>query len=464
MREFDLIVIGSGSGLDVAVACAQRGLRTAIVEKGPMGGTCLNRGCIPSKIIIHSADVAETIRSSKRFGIESEITRINFPAITSRASRIVDGDAKSIEASYKGIENPRLYKGVAKFVGMKTLKIGMETIRGDKIVLAHGARPSKPPIEGLEKVSYMTSNEALRLKRQPKILTIVGGGYIAAELAHFYGALGTRVQIVQRNVRLIPDEDEEVGETFTKIAKTKWDVYLEQTAEKIWKKGKTYYLRIRPKTGGAARVLRSDALLVATGVSPNSDLLDLGKTGVTVNKYGFVESDANMETNIPGIFTLGDAAGKFLFKHSANHEASYVIHNILNPSKMKAVDYTAMPHAIFSSPQVAGVGATEQTLKEKGNKYRVAKYAYKNTAMGTALQEEEGFVKFLVDEKDKVLGCHIIGPEASILIHEVLVAMKSAGGTLSDISNTVHIHPALSEVVQRAAFSELWLRNTSNSV
>jgi len=450
VKEFDLIVIGAGSGLNLI----PENLKTALVEKGPMGGTCLNRGCIPSKIIIHSADVAELVKKADDFGIKANVKRIDFAKITKKSSKIVDTDAREIEKSIRSSKHITLFKGTGKFIGERTLKIGKDVIKGKKIVIAAGARPSIPPIKGLDKVKYMTSTEALRITKQPKVLTIVGGGYIAAELAHFYGALGTKINIVQRNVRLIPREDEEISEKFTEIFKKKYNVYLEHTINKAEKKGKNYHVEIERKNGGGKKVLVSDALLIATGVTPNSDTLDLDKTNVKVNKYGYIISNDYLETTNKNIWVLGDIAGKYLFKHNANLEARYVEY-ALNGKRLK-VDYKAMPHAVFSSPQIAGVGYTEQELKEKGIKYGVGKYNYISTGMGLALQDKEGFVKIMVDPKTrKILGCHILGSEASTLIHEVILAMRN-DLTVDDIKNTVHIHPALSEVVQRAAYRIKW--------
>lgn len=453
MQTFDLIVIGAGSGLNISSAAAEKGLKVAVVEKGPMGGTCLNRGCIPSKIIIHSADVAETIRKSGLFGIKSKISSIDFRKITSRASNIVDTDAKEIEEGIKEDKNTALFKTEARFIADRTLKVGKETIKGNKIIIAAGTRPSVPNIEGLRDVNFITSDEALRLRKQPKTMTILGGGYIAAELAHFYGALGTKINIVQRREVLIPNEDYEISKKFTEIFMKKYNVLTGFDATKVERKGKKFILTAKSRK--STRKLISDQLLVATGRIPNTDLLDVAKTNVSVDKNGFVKTNDYLQTTAKNIWALGDIAGKFLFKHSANLEAEYVYHNAVLGKKLK-VDYTAMPHAIFSNPQVAGVGIREQDLKDKKIRYAVGKYQYIHSGMGTALQDNEGFVKIFADRKTrKILGCHILGTDASTLIHEVIVAMK-AGLKADAISDAVHVHPALSEVVQRAVNSIEW--------
>ena len=453
MQTFDLIVIGAGSGLNISSAAAERGMKVAVVEKGPIGGTCLNRGCIPSKIIIHSADVAETIRKSKMFGINSKIFSVDFKKITSRASNIVDKDAREIEIGIKEDKNTTLFKAEAKFVGERILQVGKETIKGDKIVIAAGTSPSIPNVEGLKEVDFITSDGALRLRKQPKVMTILGGGYIAAELAHFYGALGTKINIIQRNKALVPNEDEEISNKFTEIFSRKYNVMTGFDAVKVSKKGKNFIVAANNKK--TTKKIISDKLLVAAGRVPNAHILDVKKTNVEMDEKGFIKTNQYLETTAKNIWAFGDIAGKFLFKHSANLEAQYAYSNAVLGKKV-AVDYSAMPHAIFSSPQVAGVGLREQDLKSKKIDYAAGRYDYKNSGMGTALQDNEGFAKIFADRKTrKILGCHILGTDASTLIHEVIIAMKN-NLTADAISNSVHIHPALSEVVQRAVNGIEW--------
>lgn len=453
MQTFDLIVIGAGSGLNVSSAASEMGMKVAVVEKGPMGGTCLNRGCIPSKIIIHSADVAETIEKGKIFGIKTKIFSIDFEKIITRASNIVDRDAREIEEGIIEDKNTTLFKVEAKFVADRTLRVGNETIKGDKIVIAAGTRPSVPNIEGIKEVDYLTSDEALRLRKQPKTMTILGGGYIAAELAHFYGSLGTKINIIQRGKYLIPNEDEEISRKFTEIFSRKCNVFIESDALKVENKKGNLIVQIRNKKNN--KKIMSEQLLVATGRVPNTDLLEVEKTNVEIDEKGFIKTNEYLETTAKNIWALGDIAGKFLFKHSANLESKYVYHNAVMNKKIK-VDYTAMPHAIFSSPQIAGVGLREQDLRENKIDYAVGRYNFIDSGMGIALQDNDGFVKIFAERKTrKILGCHILGTDASTLIHEVIVAMK-AGLTTDAIQNAVHVHPALSEVVQRACNSVEW--------
>ena len=451
-QRFDLVVVGSGSGLDVANWAVAAGWRVALVEKGPLGGTCLNRGCIPSKLLLHSADVAMTLRRAPLFGIHPTGFTVDFPAMVRRVSESVDGDARRIEHALRHRENPKLLQGEARFVGPRTLQVGDDVVEGDRVLLATGARPRVPDVPGLRDVPFLTSTEALRLDALPSSMVILGGGFVACELAHFFGSLGTRVAIVQRRATLAPAEDEEVALALTDAYRRRFDVRTDAEPTRVWKDGDGVAVETR-RRDGEVEVLRAQTLLVATGVTPNSDTLDLARTGVRVDARGFIVVDDFLETDEPGVFALGDAIGRFLLKHNANHESTYAFHNMRHgPGERVPVDYHAMPHAIFGWPQVAGVGATEQALRAAGVPYRVARWRVRDTAMGHALEDEDGFVKFLVEpETRRILGCHVLGPEASILIHEVVVAMTSGEGTLESIARAVHVHPALSEVVHRAA-------------
>ncbi|AIF84246.1 pyruvate/2-oxoglutarate dehydrogenase complex, dihydrolipoamide dehydrogenase component [Candidatus Nitrososphaera evergladensis SR1] len=454
VEKFDLIVVGSGAGLDVANAAAQSRLKVALVEKSKMGGTCLNRGCIPSKLLIHSADVAQTIRTAEQFGIRVEKFSVDFEKIIRRTNGIIDSESDGIRSALSEIDNPRLFPVECRFVGKKEILVGQDhIITAERILLASGTRPMIPKIAGLEKGVYITSDEALRLEKQPRVLTIIGGGYIAAELAHFFGSLGTKINIIQKSDMLLTREDEEVSHKFTEILSKKYNVYLGFDTQLITRRNDKIIVSAKRSKTGEDIEIESDQLLLATGRVPNSDTLALDLAGVGTDSRGYIIVDEFLETNVKGIFALGDAVGKYQFRHSANLEAQYAFNNIIShPDKKIPVNYTAMPHAIFSSPQVAAAGYTEQELREKGAKYSKSVYPYAQTAMGEAIEDNDGFVKFLVDKNDgKILGCHILGTDASILIHEVLVSMRAGSGTIGDIQRTVHIHPALSEVVSRAA-------------
>jgi mycothione reductase len=447
-KRFDVIVIGAGSGLRISSEAASRGLKVAIVEQGPFGGTCLNVGCIPSKMLIHSADVMETIKRAHEFGIKAKVTGVDWAMIQRRLAQTITPESKGIEAANREAKNITVYKAAAKFVGRKRLQVGKDVITADKIFICAGTRPSAPPIPGLDSVKYITSDQALWLKKQPKSMVIIGGGYIGAELAHFFGTLGTKVTILQRSGWLLTNEDAEIAQAFTKAFAKKHNVVLNANTVRVFKKGAE--IAVEYEVGGRKRVVSGEQLLVAAGRVPNTDVLQVEKTGIMTRKPGFIITNEYMETNVPGIWAIGDIAGVFMLKHSANLEAECAAHNAFNPELKTKVPYDAMPNAVFSSPQIGAVGHAEDELKEKKIKYVVGRYRYYDAAYGRSIEDKDGFVKVLADPNTgQILGCHILGTDAATLIHEVIVAMKNKL-TVDQVLNTVHIHPALPEVVQRA--------------
>lgn len=449
MEEFDVIVIGGGSGLDVASAAASREMDVAVVEKGPLGGTCLNRGCIPSKMLVHRADVVEEIREAGRFGIDADVDGVDFSGMIAEVNAEVAESAEATERGLRQSEHHTLYKATGEFVDERTLEVDGEEITAEKAVVAAGTRPNIPDIEGIDDVPYLTSTEALALDEQPEQLLIVGGGYIAAELGHFYGTLGTEITIIGRGDHLLPDEDEDVSETVTGVFEERYTVHTGFSATRVESADGKITVTAENDDGEEVEAT-GDELLVAAGRRPNTDTLDVEAASIDTDEQGFVETNEYLETTAENVWALGDIAGNYQFKHSANREAQYVYYNAIDDQR-REVDYTAMPHAVFTSPQVAGVGKTEAELREEEHHYATGVEQYRNVGMGMARKTEVGFVKALVDaHTGDILGCHIVGPEASTLIHEVLAVLSAGTGTVHDVRQMIHIHPALNEVVRNA--------------
>ncbi|PGF17482.1 dihydrolipoamide dehydrogenase [Natrinema sp. CBA1119] len=461
MEEYDFLVIGSGSGLDVANAAANQGQSVAVVEKGRLGGTCLNRGCIPSKMLLYHADVMETIERADEFGIDATVTDVRFADIVREVNEDVRGSSDSIRRGLSSSDRHDLYEAEGRFVDDRTLELSGgaadgERVRADTVLVAAGTRPAIPPIDGIETVDYLTSTEALQLETAPDHLVIVGGGYIAAELAQFFGTFGSDVSIVGRRPNLLPDADEEVAEALTERYADRFDVYTGYEATAVSGDAGSITVEARPFADAGGSVaspddpvsVTGDELLVAAGRVPNTDTLNVEAAGIETDQAGFVQTDEYLRTTAEGVWALGDIVGEYLLKHNANHEAQAVARNLFG-DELEPVDYSAMPFAVFVSPEVAGVGLTEQELRATDREYAKRTYRYEETARGSAMKAE-GFVKPIIDLEGEVLGCHIIGPEASNLIQEVVVAMTAGSGTVHDIRESVHIHPALSEVVQRA--------------
>ncbi len=400
-------------------------------------------------MLIHCADVMETIQRAELFGIKASVESIDWGFIIRQAVDEVDRDAASIEWRNRQADNITVFKSRGRFVGKRTLEVNGERISAETLVIAAGIRPWVPGIPGLSDVPYITSDEALRLPEQPRRMAILGGGYIAAEMAHFYGALGTEVTLIHRGPTMLRAEDEDVARRFTGVYQRRFNLLLNAQVSRTYLQGDEIALEVT--MGGHSVKVATDAFLLAMGRVPNTDQLAVAETGVEVDGRGFVITDQFLET---GVWALGDIVGRYLLKHSANLEAAYAANNIFNPDNKVPVDYRAMPHAIFASPQVGSVGLTEAEAKETGIPYVTATYDYYDTAYGSSIEDRDGFVKVLArPDIGVILGSHIIGTDASVLIQEVANAMRM-GLTADAITQAIYVHPALPEVVQRA-FGEL---------
>ena len=451
MTDFDLVVIGGGTGNNVAAAAADAGLNTALVEPGPLGGTCLNRGCNPSKMLIQAANAANHVREAERFHVDATFDGIDTAAVVDEMDDLLGGLANKKEAAYREKANLTLFDEYTEFVGERTLDLGGESVTADKVVVATGSQPIVPPIDGLDKVDYLTSQDALYLRDLPESLVILGGGYIAVELGYYFESVGTDVTIIEMMDSLVPREDGEVAAAFTEIAAERHEVYTGHRVTAVEEGGEGHAVHAETEDGEELTVEGSE-VLVALGRRPTSDGLGLDVAGIAVDDRGFIETNEYLETSAEGVWAQGDVAGNALFKHSGDYETRYTIANAVH-DEHRAVDFSAMPHTIFTEPQIAGVGSTEEELQETGTDYRVGRAAFSDSAMGRAKKLDEGFVKVLAAPDGEIMGTHIIGHEASTLLHEAVVAMRHRLG-VDAVGGTIHAHPTLSKVVE-AAFRDV---------
>ncbi len=454
MKQYDVIIIGSGGGTKLRPA-ADQGKKVAIVEKDHLGGTCLNRGCIPSKMLIYPADLITHWKEDRaKFGITGgDDFALDFSALTARTTTTVQKDSQSIEEKYTQHPNIDYFHGTATFTGPKSIVVNGEEFTAEKIFIATGARPSIPPIPGLEGTPFFTSTEALQNTKQPKSMIVIGGGYIAVELGHFYAATGTEVTFVVRS-GMVHAEDKDIRTEFTKSFTERYNVLLGAQTKAVRYENETFFVTIVNEQG-EEKTLEAESLFVATGVTPNSDTLNLSQAGIIVNQKGFIEVDTTLQTSVPGVYAFGDVIGKFLFRHSANFEGEYLLREHFGQARNEPIQYPPMPHAIFSYPQVAGVGVTEDELeatgKIAGQDYVVTINRYEHSAMGMAMLPKVGLVKLIADkETQKLIGAHIVGDKASDIIH-MLIAAMTLGATADDLVKMIYIHPALSEVIRNAA-------------
>lgn len=447
MRTYDLIVMGAGSG-NMLPGDELEHLRTAVIEPDRFGGTCLNRGCIPSKMLVVAADAARAVVEGKRLGVHATLDRVDWLAIRARVFGRIDplhGRAVDFRRS-QGID---VFTEPARFVAPRVVQVAEERLTADRIVLAVGSRPVVPPIPGLEAVPFHTSDTIMRIEEIPKSLLVIGGGYIAAELGHVFDALGSDVTVVQRGPRLLPAEDEAVSARFTEVASDRLRVLLDSTVISVRpnKRG----VAVTVQRDGQVDVLEAATLLVATGRRPNTDLVDVAAGGLQVDEDGHLAVDEECRTSVPGVWALGDAANHFQLKHMANAEMRVVRHNLTHADTPRRLSQDLIPHAVFTAPQIASAGLTEQEARRRNVEHIVAVRAYADVAYGWALEDTTGFVKLLADPQLRtLLGVHIIGPQAATLLQPLVQAMM-LGQTVDQLAHDVlYVHPALPEVLEQA--------------
>ncbi|TFG27654.1 dihydrolipoyl dehydrogenase [Candidatus Thorarchaeota archaeon] len=457
MKDYDLIVIGSGAGMNVASAAYERGMKVAIVEHGPMGGTCLNRGCIPTKILTYLADIIVQAEHLKSLGVKMKIESIDYPSIMKRMRSEVDGSSKSQGESVDAAEGIDWYKGTGSFVDDYTIEIKGEKIKSNTILIAAGSRPVVPNIKGLDTVEYLLNDDALHLMEQPKSMVIVGGGYIAAEFGHFFAAVGTEVTIIGRNQYLVKNEDPDISEILKKQLSKRMNVHTNQEVVEVKEEDGMKVVIARNRDTEEETEYKGEVLLIASGRRSNADLFKPENTGVKTDERGWVIVDEYFRTSKKGIWAFGDAIGKYQFRHVANDESQIVWFNmskVLDNDKEReflTMDYHAVPRAVFSYPPIASVGMNMKEAQESGLKLYVGEADYSVAAKGFAMGNPPSKIRVIVDaESKRILGASIIGPYSPILIQEIINLMYTRDGTYYPMFQAMHIHPALSEVVQRA--------------
>ncbi|HET6501121.1 MAG TPA: mycothione reductase [Amycolatopsis sp.] len=452
MPHYDLVIVGTGSGnsiLDPRFA----DLKTAIVEKGVFGGTCLNVGCIPTKMFVYTADLAATPSVSARFGVDEELSGVRWRDVRDRIFGRIDPIAaggRDYRTGHQDNANVTVYEGEGRFTGNKELTVtlpdGTETITADRFVLAAGGRPLIPDIDGLDEIGYHTSDTVMRLDKLPSRLVILGSGFIAAEFAHVFASFGVQVTVVARSGALLRHEDEDISARFTELAAQRFDVRLNRRAVRAHRSESGIVVEF-----AEGDAVEADEVLVAVGRRPNSDLLDVAATGVSVLDSGHVAVDEYQQTSVEGIYALGDLSSPFELKHVANHEARVVQHNLLNPGDRIRADHRYVPHAVFGSPQIASVGLTEAQARARGVRFVTSKQDYAGIAYGWAMEDTSGFVKLLADpDTGLLLGAHIIGPQAPTVIQPLIQAMSFGLDARSMAHGQYWIHPAMPELIENA--------------
>ena len=454
MADYDVIVIGAGPGGYVcAIRCAQLGLKTACVEgRETLGGTCLNVGCIPSKALLHASHLLhEAEHNFADMGLRGKSPSVDWPQMLDYKQRTVDGNTKGIEFLFKKNKIDWL-KGWGKLAGEGKVQVGDETHSAKSIVIATGSEPSSLRGVEVDEKTVVTSTGALTLNKVPNKLVVIGAGVIGLELGSVYARLGSEVTVVEFLDHITPGMDREVGKAFQRILKKQGLKFILNAAvqgvETAGGKSKVTYQNRKTEEIVA---LDADAVLVATGRRPFTDGLGFADQGGKMTDRGQVAVDDHWKTNLPGVYAIGDVIEGPMLAHKAEDEGMAVAEVIAG--KHGHVNYDVIPGVIYTAPEVASVGKTEEQLKEAGVPYTVGKFPFTGNARAKSVHQGEGFVKLLAHkETDRILGCHVIGPAAGELIHEVCVAMEF-GASAQDLALTCHAHPTFSEAMREAALA-----------
>ncbi len=476
MADFDVLVIGGGTGNNVAHAAAEAGLQTALVEPGPLGGTCLNRGCNPSKMLLQAANAANDVRGAGKFHVDATLEGVDHGAVAEETMDLLSGIAAGMKDRYRELDHLTIFEEYTEFVDDRTVELGGEHVTAEKVVVAAGSRPLVPPIEGLGETDYMTSRDVFESRTLPDSLVVLGGGYIAVEMGYYYESMGTDVTLVEMEETLVPREDPDVAAEFTDVARSRHEVLTGHRVTAVEtvdgdtaadggtavdgdavddgdpaddRSDDELTKLVHAETAdGETRTVRGDAVLVALGRRPNTDQLGLEHTEIETDDNGFVVVDDQLRTTAENVWAQGDIADNSMFKHTGDYETEHTVANVVHGEGV-SVDLSAEPHTIFTEPQIAGVGATEADLEESGTEYVVGRAEYPDSSMGRAKKLDHGFAKVLAAPDGELLGCHVIGYEASTLLHEAVVAMRH-GIAVEEVADTIHAHPTLSKIVQSA--------------
>lgn len=444
MPHYDLLIIGAGSGNSI-IDERHDDWNIAIIEPGDFGGTCLNRGCVPSKMFIHTADRAYMAQQNAPFGIETKFINADWEKIRDRVFNRIDPITESGLNYRISLPNVTVYRSPARFIDEKTILVDDDVITAEQIVVAAGARPSVPDISGISEVPYLTSDEMMRVDELPSHLVIIGGGFIAVEMAHIFSAFGSEVTIIHRGDRLLREMDSDISEQITEIYANRMNLFLETEVSQITH-NESFEINL-----SSGDLIVCDQLLVATGRRPNTDSLDAAAGNIVTSASGHIETDTYLQTSSKGVWAIGDITNPIQLKHLANADAKIVGHNLCTPDDLLPVDRSLSPSAVFGYPPIASVGLTEKQASEQGIPFVVAVRPFADTAYGWAMEDQKSFIKVLMDPSTRLLlGAHLIGPQSPSLIQQLIQGM-SLGQTVDEMAKSqLYIHPALPEVIEQA--------------
>lgn len=445
MKTYDLIILGGGRSSVMAVAVANTGKKVALIEKDKLGGSCPNRGCVPSKLLIGYAEVARKVREASEHFIEADITSID----VARMFRETNDWSAQVDARYESRhpESLDLYRGHGAFIDDHTIEVNGEKLSAKNIVIATGSRPRQGPFTDLP---LWTSDDLFPLNGEvPESITIVGGGFIAVELANFFDAVGVTTTLMVRSDRLLPAEDKDIASIFTEQFSKTVDTRFNTSIESASHNGKQFLLQLND-----GKTHQTERLLYAIGREANIDAIGLENTQIKRDEKGGIVRDETLQTSVSGVYAMGDAASPYMLQHIASFESEYICNRILEnsgTSSVGAISYNAISHAVFSNPEVAAIGMTEAQAAKSGRSYVAVIEDWTLSARALSTKLTYPRTKLIVDSNSfEVLGCHLIGPESSTMIHEIIMLMH-LNNDIRQLTKMIHIHPALPEALVVAA-------------
>ncbi|MGI5919524.1 MAG: dihydrolipoyl dehydrogenase [Christensenellales bacterium] len=441
-KHYQAAVVGGGPGGYVAaIRLAQLGIKTVLIEKDKLGGTCLNRGCIPTKSLLHSAEVYKTVREAEKYGVTAKDAAFDYAKISARKDSIVTKLRRGIESLEKKAGVDVIY-GAASFVDAHTLAAGGDTVTADSIIIATGTAPARIPIPGIDLPGVMDSDAVLSMMECPKSVVIIGGGVIGVEFATLLSALGVKVSVVEMMDEILPTADKEIAALMhKKLVKEGVKIFTGAKVEKI-EPGLTVHFN-----QNGSKSVSGEAVIVAIGRRPVTDGLMPEKAGVSLSR-GFVVVDEYLRSSVPHIYAIGDVAGKVQLAHVASAQGLLAAHNIVGGNKK--MRYDIIPSCVYSEPEIASIGLTEEQAR-KAHSVKVGRFSTAANGRSMIMGESAGLVKIITEEKTgEILGCHIMAPRATDMIGEVAAAMR-AEGTIEELADTIHAHPTVSEMIMEAA-------------
>jgi dihydrolipoamide dehydrogenase len=446
MQTFDLIVLGGGRATNIAKNAAKKGKKVALIEKSSLGGTCPNRGCVPSKLLIGYAEVSRAIQEAKKHYIDATIKHIDVEKIFEKTNYYISKIDENYQKKFN--ENVTLFRGVGKFIDNKTIEVNSEQLTAKHIIIATGSRPIEPPHK-----KAWSSDDIFPIKKIPKSIAIVGSGFIAIELSDFFASMGIETKLIVRSEHLLGNEDKEIQDIFKQEFTKNVDVAFNSTIETLeYDETKHVFNANIQNKDKTTHEYQYDAVLYATGRKSNADLLNLESTDIELDDKGFIKRDAFFQTSVKDVFVVGDAAGEYMLQHAAAYEMNH-LEKFLYEKEKEPLVFKYMPHAVFTQPEIASVGLTQEACEEQNITYVASSTNWLASAKAQAMKVKYPLTKFLINPNNyEILGCHLIGPYSSTMIHQVLAVMH-IHNDIRHLKQMLYIHPALSEALLPAAIN-----------